>query len=220
MSKKSRSKSLNLTKASDKPKRANWKNKYTILSLSTILLATVGFSVVGHKNIAISNMRQSLSASEEIAENAFYDLKDTVKEYDKAMLMRNHIDILQNIKAESSLIDNRKIELISILKNAVFGAYAIAVKIPDKNVQKEWQYLNSYNELFQAYMKYLLKAKQRIKNAQKENSLEKHQIETISNSLRNWNVVFIVLNSIGLLFGVLASFFTSNVLENKNRKEF
>jgi len=214
MGKRSGSKKRSPAKIAEQRKRSNWKKIFTILSLSTILVATVGFSIVGHKNITIDKMRKKLSASEEIAKNAFYDLKDTLKEYDKAMLMRNHIDILSNIKAESALIDDRKIELINILKNAVVGAYAIAVKLPDKNAQKEWRDLDSYNKLFPVYMKYLLKSEQRIKNAQKTNSLEKQLIESMSNSMRNWNVILVVLNSIGLILGVLASFFHSNEVES------
>lgn len=217
MGKKSGSKKRSPAKIAEERKRANWKKIFTILSLSTILLATVGFSIVGHKNRTIDKMRHKLSASEEIAKNAFYDLKDTIKEYDKAMLMRNHIDILSNIKAKSALIDDRKIELISILKNAIVGAYAIAVKLPDKNAQKEWRDLDSYNKLFPVYMKYLLKSEQRIKNAQKINSLKKQLIESMSNSIRNWNVILVVLNSIGLFLGVLASFFYSNEIESQKK---
>ena len=209
MGKKSRSKGTSPVKEETELKKAKWSKIFTILSLSFVLVATVGFSIVGFRNQTINNTREKLSLSEKVAENAFYDLKDTIQEYDKAMLMRNHIDLISAIKADSSLVGARKIELGSILKNAVIGAYAIAVKLPDDNAQKEWRDLGSYEELFPVYMKYLLKAEQRIKSAQRENSLERQRIEAMANSMRSWHILLVVLNSFGLVLGVISTFFSA-----------
>ena len=209
MGKKSRSKRAVTVSEGPEPKKPNWGKTFTVFSLSIVLLATVGFSIVGFQNQKINKEREKLAEAEMVAQNAFYDLKDTVKEYDKAMLMRNHIDVLSTIKADSTLVGERKNEQVNILKTAVFGAYAIAVKLPDINIQKQWNDLASYEELFPIYMKYLLQAEKRIKDAQRKNSSEIQRIEGIEGAIKNWHILLVVLNSVGLVFGVISSFLST-----------
>jgi hypothetical protein len=55
-------------------------------------------------------------------------------------------------------------------------------------------------------LKYI-RAEKRIKDFQQKNSSEKQRIEGMESSARHGHILFVVLNSLGLVFGVIASFF-------------
>ena len=177
------------------------------IAASLILIATIGFSFLHISENKIKRERDKEQDLKSERENRWYTLKDSMNEYDKATAMRNQIELLQELKSDPSKIKQRNDECIVLLQHAIICAYSSALTPPTNEEIKEWKNLRTYPELWKIYYKYIKKAQEKSKELAQQIRTKKQKIINMENTSMLFFKIFLVLNSVGLLLGIISNFY-------------
>jgi hypothetical protein len=178
------------------------------LSGSFILIATIGISFLQIYDNKIRKEREKREGVEFDMDISWSNLEGAEREYSQAMSFKNHLELLKEIGAEQTRINKRGDECYTLVNNAIAKAYAAAtLKIPTDNIRKEWRALNDYSQLYNMYYRFkedVMETRKRFKGEIESINIK---ITKMENTSMLFFKIFIALNSVGLLLGILSAYF-------------
>jgi hypothetical protein len=173
------------------------KRYFKRLPLILVGIATIGFAWATLYDWGIGDLEKTVESSWRIWDQRKEDSMRSLNQYDIAWQANNHHQILQLLRAPPQAIEeaNRAIEMN--MKGAI-----IYLK-PDQATENEIKKLHSYSELLPVLEREQKKTGEKAKEAGKTITSTKETISSMEQSRNRWYIFFLILNTGGLVLGLL-----------------
>src|SRR3989338_5216176 len=144
-----------------------------LISLPALLTlsATCGLSYLTYFDSKVTDKRKEVKDLEDEVEIVKLNLQIAKSEYDRAGSINDHLDLLSSISANPQTIQKAYAGMIIVLQQAIIGAFAASKSSPTNQDISEWKHLNTYDNLWPIFLKYMEEAQKRyqILNTKKMN---------------------------------------------------
>lgn len=180
------------------------KNSLLYVSGSFVLVGTIllGISVIFTNRLV--DYSSEIDALESKWENIRFDMEKAFKEYDKAWLQRNHMQILTFINPNPTMLQNSTHGFEVLMKHSVILAHHAARFHPNREMEIDLNNLKTYEELKPLFIEYIGFARL----SQNVVVRERIDFENKLYSCQSWqnrlSIFGLIINSCGLLLGIIS----------------
>jgi hypothetical protein len=166
-------------------------------SACLIAIATIGFSCVAYYDWKIKNVEEDRNEARGVFDLGERRFTRVMAEYYKTFEIRNHLQLLETLKASPEMIKLAYSDAIMTLRQAI-----LSVSPHTDELSKEINNLNSYPELVKVFLR-------EIRKFQLEENQRGAQIRSLESQIAGMQrirdvfyVAFLIINAAGLLLGV------------------
>lgn len=184
--------------------------RLTIISGALLAISSIGFSSIPLSfDSPLSDLQESIDSLNTLAQEVWEDQFQALTSYENTRTQRDHNDILKSINADTNLIDRGEKELIFGLRTATIKAIGVALEakgINEKQYNEALAYVNKlscYEELAPLFINYIKISGdgwEKLKTKSDEKRKEYRRITIFRN---RWLIASIVIQSIGLILGLV-----------------
>jgi hypothetical protein len=138
-------------------------------------------------------------------EDLRYDFDRSLSEYNRSMMQKNHIDILRLLNENSNDIKQAKERYINIMKHSIYAIHHAVTRKEERQITLEnLDDLNTYEELWPIYYKYIQLGMEKHDRLVKERKAVEEKVKRMEGLRGIAYVILIILNSVGLFLGILS----------------
>lgn len=182
----------------------------TITSGTLLAISTLGFSVAPlFFDRPLIELQDSIDSLNKLAQEVWEDQLKALTHYENVRVQRDHTDILKSINADTKLIDRMEKELVLGLRTTTINAIGVTLEAKVITEQQfneavsEVNKLNSHDELGPIFIKYLSMSGQGWEKLKRSIESGKKEYRNLLNSKNLWTICSIVIQTIGLLLGLV-----------------
>ena len=177
-----------------------------ITSGSFILAATIGFSFLPVYEHSISEKKDIIGKLNLDWEDLRFELDQTTREYDNALNLKNHSELLVLLKANQVEVSNTIENMLNRLRHSILiGYHAAEDDAANENFIIKINELNTYEKLWPIFLEMIKKTMVRHDNLVKKRKILEVEVSNMEYLKSNLFIAFILINSIGLFIGILSN---------------
>jgi hypothetical protein len=173
-------------------------NPIKIFSWAFVTVATIGFGWLTYYDWNTTKAARHLAELQVSSDLEIREIQKAVDAHDGAIQFRNHVQLLQLLKANPNFIKREEQEITKRLKAAVILANRTGGQ---KELEKQIEKLRFYQELYPIFRKQLDASLVKLNQIGSDIGSTKQKISNMDGTKSRWFLFFLALNSIGLLLG-------------------
>ena len=175
------------------------------ISGTLILISTIGISLLTIHDRGINKKYSKKNELNLDWEDLRYDFDRSLSEYNRSMMQKNHIDILRLLNENSNDIKQAKERYINIMKHSIYAIHHAVTRKEERQITLEnLDDLNTYEELWPIYYKYIQLGMEKHDRLVKERKAVEEKVKRMEGLRGIAYVILIILNSVGLFLGILS----------------
>ncbi len=179
--------------------------KYLLyLSAILIIISFIFFVAVGILDNKILTKRVELSNMEVSSYLIKSQMENAISDSNLAKLMYNHAQILTELKANQTWINNAYNGYLMFLRQTLIQFYSAAEGSgPDINKQNEWLKIEHSSELDYLILNYMVLAGKNWDDSRQEIRMKQENITNLESKKLIFYIIALLCNSLGIVLGII-----------------
>lgn len=172
-----------------------------IVSSVLVAVATIGFAWITDYDSNIKAAEKTLQDLQASSDHHFREGLRALNEYENAFQLRNHLQVLETLKAPRTMIQDANNGTETKIKFAILGVDSTADSV---KLEKELSDLHSYNDLIPVFTRQQNNAVTKLNRMLADSRSKKQRISEMDETKSFWYRIFLALNSFGLVIGLFS----------------